>query len=94
MQVREANLQQIAFHQKVQTITSLDIVSAANDVVNLRFPDPFIKDDHFEIIKLNLAGPIPAGNYIITMNYTGIINENPFDGGLYKGYYISNNTEV
>ncbi|CAB3260810.1 unnamed protein product [Arctia plantaginis] len=94
IEVREANLQQIAFHQKVQSITTVDIVSANNDVVNLRFPNPFIKDDHFEIVKLNLAGPIPAGNYTITMNYTGIINENPFDGGLYKGYYFNNNSEI
>lgn len=72
----------------------MDIVSADNSVINLRFPDPFIIDNYYEIVKLNLAGPIPAGNYTITMSYTGIITDNPFDAGLYKGYYFYNNEEV
>ncbi|CAB3239517.1 unnamed protein product [Arctia plantaginis] len=94
IEVREENLQQIVFHQKVESITAMDIVNADNTVINLQFPNPFITDDYYEIVKLNLAGPIPAGNYTITMNYTGIISDNPFDAGLYKGYYFYNNEEV
>lgn len=93
--MREPGLTQIVFHQKVTSITGVDIVDSTNRVINLQFPGPYTTDDYYELITLNLAGAIPVGNYTIRVSYVGAINENPVDRGFYKGYYFnSNNQEV
>lgn len=90
--MREDNLQQIVFHQNVVSILGVNIVNASNNApVPLQFPSPFTTDDYYEILLINLAEPINAGNYTITVRYLGQINTNPLDRGFYRGYYYYNN---
>lgn len=93
LQVLEANLNQIVLHQKLVAISTVTILNSLNQQVPLKFPDPFETDDYFELLKINLASPIPVGTYTITISYLGQINENPLDRGFYKGYYFLNNVK-
>ncbi|XP_075971879.1 membrane alanyl aminopeptidase-like [Anticarsia gemmatalis] len=93
VEVREAGLTQIVFHQKVVAIEGVNVVNANNVPVSLQFPTPFETDDYYELLKVNFASPIPIGNYTISVRYLGQINENPLDRGFYKGYYFLNNQE-
>ncbi|CAG9795002.1 unnamed protein product [Diatraea saccharalis] len=87
----QPNLNQIALHQKVVSIQSVNIVDDQGRPVNLQFPNPFTTDDYYEILIINLASPIDLGNYSITIRYQGAINLNQFERGFYRGHYFLNN---
>nr|AAN04899.1 aminopeptidase N [Helicoverpa armigera] len=90
VQVRENNLRQIVLHQKVVSITGVNVVGP-NGPVPLQFPHPYTTDDYYEILLINLDQPINIGNYSIAIRYNGQINANPLDRGFYRGYYYLNN---
>lgn len=89
-QVREDNLTQIVMHQNVVAIEGVSLYHATGEPVALQFPDPFTTDSYYELLKINLAEPIPAGNYSVTVRFLGAINTNPVDRGFYRGYYYLN----
>lgn len=90
MQVIEEDLTQIVLHQKVVSIQTVSILDAAGRPVNLQFPTPFSTDDYYELLLINLANPLPVGNYTITISYLGQIHLNQFDRGFYRGHYFLN----
>ncbi|XP_028036107.1 membrane alanyl aminopeptidase-like [Bombyx mandarina] len=91
IEVLASNIEQIVFHQNVVSIQGVNLVTARGDPVGLKFPDPFTIDRHYELLLINLAQPIAAGNYTVTVRYRGQINTNPVDRGFYRGYYYVNN---
>ncbi|CAH0725372.1 unnamed protein product, partial [Brenthis ino] len=90
VEVRE-NLTQIVLHQDVVAIDAINVVDSANNPVILQTLRPFETDSYYQILKINFAAPIVAGNYTITIAYRGAINENPINRGFYKGYYYVGN---
>lgn len=78
-------------HQNVVSITAVSVVDANNQPVNLQFPNSFETDSYYQLLKINFASNITSGQYTITINYLGQINENPYDRGFYKGYYFVGN---
>lgn len=74
-------------HQKVVSISAINVVNQNNQPVNLQFPNSFETDDYYQILKINFASQIAPGQYTITISFLGAINENPIDRGFYKGYY-------
>nr|QBI71859.1 aminopeptidase N4b [Plutella xylostella] len=92
IEIEAENLKQIVLHQKVVEISSVTVLSDGNKVQPLQTPNPFETDDYYEILKINLAQPIPAGNCTLVINYKGKINENALDRGFYRGHYFVNNT--
>lgn len=79
------------FHQNVVSIQAVNVVNANGSPVSLDFPNPFTIDSYYELLLINLATPIPAGNYTVSVRYLGRINVNPLDRGFYRGYYYYNN---
>nr|ADZ05468.1 aminopeptidase N4 [Cnaphalocrocis medinalis] len=90
VEVIEEDLTQIVLHQKVVSIQTVSILDAAGRPVNLQFPTPFSTDDYYELLLINLANPLPVGNYTITISYLGQIHLNQFDRGFYRGHYFLN----
>nr|AAL26894.1 aminopeptidase N3 [Lymantria dispar] len=93
IEVRESDLTQIAFHQKVVSILGVNLLDSTNNPVGLDVSEPFSTDSYYELLKINLSSAIPIGNYTLTVRYTGVINENPIDRGFYMGYYFLNNQQ-
>ncbi|KAJ2952361.1 hypothetical protein O0L34_g4646 [Tuta absoluta] len=89
--IQEAGLTQIVLHQNVVEINSVSVWDVNSNPVALQTNRSFEIDSYFEILKINLASAIPAGNYTITISYLGQIQENPLDRGFYKGYYYLGN---
>lgn len=77
----------MVLHQKVVSISAINVVNQNNQPVNLQFPNSFETDNYYELLKINFASQINPGQYIITISYLGVINDNPYDRGFYKGYY-------
>ncbi|XP_041970736.1 uncharacterized protein LOC121727124 [Aricia agestis] len=82
---------QIVLHQNVLSITSVSVLDANNNPLQLQVPNGYETDSYYEIMKLNFASQVTAGNYTIIISYLGQINENPLDRGFYKGYYYYGN---
>ncbi|KAL0882639.1 hypothetical protein ABMA27_001074 [Loxostege sticticalis] len=90
VEVIQSDLTQIVLHQKVERIRTVSILDGSGRPVNLRFPGPYSTNDTFEILLINLADPIPAGIYSITISYAARIHVNQYDRGFYRGHYYLN----
>ncbi|KAI8424605.1 hypothetical protein MSG28_003039 [Choristoneura fumiferana] len=87
-------LSQIVLHQNVVAITGVNIVDANDNPIALSLESPYETDSYFEILTINVASPISAGEYTISVSFRGQIHENQFDRGFYKGYYFYNNQKI
>nr|QBI71858.1 aminopeptidase N4a [Plutella xylostella] len=90
------DMKQIVLHQNVVSISSVSVFNVTGAPVPLQTPGAFETDPYYEILMINLANPIPVGEYTLKIVYKGRINTNPLDRGFYKGYYFtdSSNTKM
>lgn len=81
-------------HQNVVAITGVNIVDGNGNPIALSLESPYETDSYYEILTINVASPISAGDYTISVSFRGQIHENQFDRGFYKGYYFYNNQKM
>ncbi|XP_063377572.1 uncharacterized protein LOC134664758 [Cydia fagiglandana] len=82
--------EEIVLHSNVVAITAVNILDSNNNAVALNLERPFELDNIYELLIINPASPVVAGEYTITIRYRGVINENQYERGFYKGYYFLN----
>ncbi|CAG9559615.1 unnamed protein product [Danaus chrysippus] len=86
----QQNVTQIVMHQNVVSIRAINVIDGSGRSVAVK---DFDTDSYYEILNINFVNVVTPGNYIITINYLGRINENPHDRGFYKGYYYYGNVK-
>lgn len=87
-------MKQIVLHQNVVSISSVSVFDVRGAPVPLQTPGAFETDPYYEILMINLANPIPVGEYTLKIVYKGRINTNPLDRGFYKGYYFTDSSNT